>query len=385
MNTVGRTKLVAVADVFEDRLNDCIDNLTREHADKLDLPEERRFVGLDGYKHVLESDADLVILTTPPGFRPLHFEAAINAGKHVFMEKPVAVDAPGIRRVLATGKVAKEKNLAVAVGIQRRHEDRYKETMKRIHDGMIGEVIASRVYWNSDGVWVRSRKPGQTEMEYQLMNWYYFNWLCGDHIVEQHIHNIDVGNWAKQAFPVSASGMGGRLLRNGVDHGQIFDHHCVEFTFADGTKMFSQCRHMPGTQSNVSEFAHGTQGSASLSGGIIFDAKGATMWQYGKGGGGGHQQEHHDLFALLRQGEVPNEIAYGAMSTMSAILGRMATYSGQVISMDDALAKGKLVAPVDQFASFDDAPPVLPDEDGRYAVPVPGVTEVLESPSGQTT
>jgi myo-inositol 2-dehydrogenase/D-chiro-inositol 1-dehydrogenase len=384
MNTSGPTRLVAVADVFESRLNDCVDYLGRDHADKLDVPPERRFVGLDAYQGVMASDADLIILTTPPGFRPLHFEAAIAADKHVFMEKPVAVDAPGIRRVQATGHVAREKNLAVAVGIQRRHEDRYKETVKRIQDGMIGDIIASRVYWNSDGVWVRPRKPGQTEMEYQLQNWYYFNWLCGDHIVEQHIHNLDVGNWVKNAFPVSAAGMGGRLVRRGIDHGQIFDHHCVEFTFDDGSKMFSQCRHMPGTQSNVSEFVHGSKGSASVSGAQLYNERGDTIWQYGDGGGGGHQQEHHDLFALLRNGEVPNETEYGAMSTMTAILGRMATYSGKVISMEQALAQGKLIAPVDHFDSFDDLPPVRPDGDGRYPVPVPGVTQVLDDPQEKT-
>ena len=378
MNTKGPTKLVAVGDVFQFRVDDCVKNLQRQHADKMDV-ESRKFVGLDAYEKVLASDIDLVILTTPPGFRPLHFEAAVQAGKHVFMEKPVAVDAAGIQRILAAGKRAKESSLAVAVGIQRRHEDRYRETIKRIHDGLIGDVIASRVYWNSGGVWTRARKPEQTELEYQLNNWYYFNWICGDHIVEQHIHNIDVGNWMKNDFPVSASGMGGRLVRNGPDHGQIFDHHAVEYTFQDGTKMFSQCRHMPGTKSMVAEFAHGTNGNADVSGAKLFGPNGKLLWEYGKGGGGGHQEEHHHLFADLREGRLPNETDYGARSTMTAILGRMATYSGQLMEMQKALDSGFQLANVDALRSMDDTAPVLPDSDMRYPIPVPGKTVELSA------
>ena len=371
MNTDGPTKLVAVADAFEDRLKGCLRGLG-QHEDKLDVPKERQFVGFDAYKNVLECDIDLVILATPPGFRPLHFEAAVNAGKHIFMEKPVAVDANGVKRVLAATRKAKEQSLAVAVGLQRRHEDRYKETIKRIHDGAIGDVLLGRVYWNGGGVWTRPRKEGQTEMEYQMRNWYYFNWLCGDHICEQHIHNLDVMNWVKNGYPVSANGQGGREVRTSKEHGQIFDHHFVEFTYEDGSKMFSQCRHIQKCWNAVTEFAHGTKGVAKIGNASIDDADGNQIWAYGKGGGGGHQQEHHDLFADLRKGILPNEGEYGAMSTMTSILGRMATYSGKPISMEDAMEHGKLISPVDQFASFDDTPPVTPDEAMMYPVPVPG-------------
>jgi predicted dehydrogenase len=233
MNTTGRVELVAMADAFGDQLQSAYRSVKSEHGDKVDVPEERRFVGFDAYKRVLETDADLVILATPPGFRPLHFEAAVNAGKHVFMEKPVAVDAPGVQRVLATAAESKRKNLAVGVGLQRRHEEAYKETIARLQDGIIGDIILTRVYWNGDGVWVRPRIDRYTEMEYQMRNWYYFNWLCGDHITEQHIHNLDVINWLKNGYPVEANGQGGRQVRKGKDHGQIYDHHFVEFTYAD--------------------------------------------------------------------------------------------------------------------------------------------------------
>ncbi len=383
MNTEGPTKLVAVADAFSNRIAQCVRALQRDHANKLDVPEERQFVGFDGYKHVLESDVDLVILATPPGFRPLHFEAAVNADKHVFMEKPVAVDPAGVRRVLASTAEAKRRNLAVAVGLQRHHEQRYIETMNRLHEGIIGDIVCSRVYWNGGGVWVRERTEDQTEMEYQMRNWYYFNWLCGDHINEQHIHNLDVGNWLKRDYPVRANAIGGREVRKGKDHGQIFDHHSVEYTYADGSKMFSQCRHIPNCWNAVSEHAHGTNGSCNISGARIYDAAGNESWSFGQGGGGGHQEEHHHLLTALRCGEMPNEGEYGAMSTMTAILGRLASYSGKVVTMDDAMASCLVESPVDNFTSFDDTPPVVPDINGNYPLPIPGSTQVIQLPEDE--
>lgn len=380
LTSPGPTKLVAVADAFDNNIQACLRGLNREFPDKLDVPKERQFVGFDGYKQVLESDIDFVLLATPPGFRPLHFEAAVKAGKHVFMEKPVAVDAPGVRRVLAANQIAKEKHLAVQVGLQRHHEDRYKETIKRLQDGMIGDIILARAYWNGGGLWVRPRTKEQTELEYQMRNWYYFNWLCGDHIVEQHIHNLDVINWLMNAFPVSAQGQGGREVRKGLDYGQIYDHHFVEFTYANGTKMLSQCRHIDNCWNAVSEFAHGTKGSSVISNAQIKDASGKDIWSYGEGGGNGWQQEQHDFCAALRRGDVPNEGDYGAMSSMTAILGRLATYSGQNISMEDALKSTMREADIDSLHAMADKAPLSPDSEGRYPVAVPGVTKVLELP-----
>ncbi len=380
LTSPGPVKLVAVADAFDNNIQACLQGLNREFAEKIDVPKDRQFVGFDAYKQVLASDIDFVVLATPPGFRPLHFEAAVQAGKHVFMEKPVAVDAPGVRRVLAANVIAKQKQLAVQVGLQRHHEDRYKETIKRLQDGAIGDIILARAYWNGGGLWVRPRTKEQTELEYQMRNWYYFNWLCGDHIVEQHIHNLDVINWLMGAYPVSAQGQGGREVRRGLDYGQIYDHHFVEFTYANGTKLLSQCRHMDGCWNAVSEFAHGTKGSSVISNAQIKDSLGKDVWSYGDGGGNGWQQEQHDFTAALRRGDLPNEGDYGAMSTMTSILGRLATYSGQNISMEDALKSTLREADVDSLHVMADKAPVLPDAEGRYPVAVPGVTKVLELP-----
>ncbi|PQO38003.1 Gfo/Idh/MocA family protein [Blastopirellula marina] len=387
MNTEGETKLVAMGDVFEDRLSSSLRALTGRHSKKVDVPADRQFVGFDAFKKVIDSDIDLVILATAPGFRPLHFETAVNAGKHVFMEKPVATDAPGIRRVLEANKIAKEKNLAVAVGLQRHHEKAYIETISRLKDGAIGDIIFCRAYWNSSGVWTRNRTESQTELEYQMRNWYYFNWLCGDHIVEQHIHNLDVINWLMDGPPESAEGMGGRQVRKGADNGEIYDHHMIEFTYPNGVKMLSSCRHIPGCWNSVSEHAHGSRGYADISGGKIYDAKGELVWSYGQGGRNGHQEEHHDLFAVLRKGERPNEVEYGAHSTMTAIFGRMATYSGghsgkggQVLKYQDALNSEIALADFDKLTSMQDEAPVKPNPEGvkkqleqsPYLVPMPG-------------
>ena len=374
MNTAGPTQLIAMADAFEDRLQASLRGLKSQHGEKVEVPKDRQFTGFDGYQKVLECDIDLVIMATPPGFRPLHFEAAVEANKHIFMEKPVAADAPGVRRVLAANAVAREKNLAVAVGLQRHHETAYRETIARLQDGAIGDINLTRVYWNGGGVWVRPRQKGQSELEYQMRNWYYFNWLCGDHIVEQHIHNLDVTNWLKDAYPVVAQGQGGRQVRTGIDHGEIYDHHFVEFTYADGSKMFSQCRHIRNCWNSVSEHAHGSGGTADISGAKIFDGDGKRVWAFGKGGRGGHQQEHHDLFAQLRRGELPNEGDYGAKSTMTAILGRLATYSGKSLRWDDAINSKIALADYDSLASLADSAPIQPAADGRYPIPTPGKT-----------
>lgn len=375
-------KLVAMADAFRDRLDESYDNLKKkfENSERLAVPEEHKFVGFDAYKSAIEL-ADVVILTTPPGFRPIHFEAAVAAGKHVFMEKPVATDVPGVRMVLETAKKAKAKNLNVVVGLQRHYQKSYLELMKRLHNGEIGDIVSGQVYWNSDGVWVRPREAGQTEMEYQMRNWYYFNWLCGDHILEQHIHNIDVANWAKNGYPVSAQGMGGREVRTGPEHGEIFDHHYVEFTYEDGSIINSQCRHIKGCMNRVSESFAGTKGRATTDNRTeITDLKGNTIWQYREekeGDANPYQVEHDELFASIRNGGVITDAENGAYSTMTAILGRMTTYSGKVITWDEAMKSDISLMP-EKFA-WDANPPVMPDKNGNYPVPVPGQTEVVNA------
>jgi predicted dehydrogenase len=377
MNTQSgnNVEIHAVADVFDKRASFSIEGMKNKHGEKVKINDDSKFIGLDGYKRVLDSDVDMVILATPPGFRPLHFEKAIDAGKHVFMEKPVGVDASGIRRVLAAGEKAREKKLWVQVGLQRRHEPIYKDAIQQLKDGIIGDLIASRVYWNNNGVWNRPRDPEDNELQYQLRNWYYFNWLCGDHIVEQHIHNLDVVNWLMDDYPVKAQGQGGRLVRTGKKNGEIFDHHYVEYTYGNGHKMFSVCRHMPKCWSAVTEFVHGSNGWAHLSEGKIYNKENELIYEAEydpKRKHDGHQQEHHDLFAAIAAGEYVNEAEYGAKSTFTAILGRLATYSGQELEWDRCLAEGPALANVDEIDSFDAPAPVQPKEDGSYAVPVPG-------------
>ena len=371
--TGGGVELVAMADVFQDNLDTALNTITNQHQDKVKV-NDNRFVGCDAYQQVLETDCDFVILATPPGFRPLHFEKAIEAGKHVFMEKPVASDVPGVKRVLKANEMAKEKGLGVQVGLQRRHEFRYNETIDKLKNGAIGDINFCRAYWNGSGVWIRPRKKEMTELEYQMRNWYYFNWLCGDHITEQHIHNLDVINWLADSHPVEAQGVGGRQVRTGPNTGQIYDHHMVEYTYPNGMKMLSECRHIRGCWNAVSEHAHGSKGTCDISKALIMDTQGNEVWQSDaeEANGKGWQQEHYDFFEALRKGERPNEVQYGAESTMTSILGRIATYTGDVVKWDDAMENGKSLADFDSLHSFDDEAPIQPDREGNYEVPMPG-------------
>lgn len=381
LSTKGPVKLIAVADAFEDQARGAVSRLKEDHGDRVDVKDDNVFVGFDAYKHAIDSGIDLILIATSPGFRPIHFEYAVEKGKNVFMEKPVGTDAPGIRRLLEANKKAKEKNLKVSVGLQRHHQQSYIDTVKKIQDGALGDLDLIRVYWNDAGVWVRPRKPTQTEMEYQMRNWYYFCWLCGDHITEQHIHNLDVANWIKQDHPVEAYGMGGREVLTGPDNGQIFDHHAVEFTYADGTKMMSQCRHWPGkTDHDVSEHAHGVKGYSNV-GASYIKFRDGKEWRYRGPHPDPYQVEHDDLFDAIRNNKPHNEGDYGAHSSMTSIFGRMATYSGRRIKWDEAINSDLDLHPkvYDFKASVEELWPdasvrCAPDANGHYPVPIPGVT-----------
>jgi myo-inositol 2-dehydrogenase/D-chiro-inositol 1-dehydrogenase len=372
LKTAGATKLVAMADVMPEKLQTGLGYLKRLHGEKVDVPAERQFTDFDGYKKAIAL-ADVVILATSPGFRPIHFEEAVRQGKHVFMEKPVATDAPGVRQVLAAAEEAKKKNLKVGVGLQRHHQQGYLEAVKRIQDGAVGDIQLLRCYWNGssrDGV---ERQPGETEMHYQIRNWYYFTWLSGDHIVEQHVHNIDVCCWIKGTHPVRAQGMGGRQVRNAKRHGQIFDHHLVEFEFADGARMLSQCRQIAGCWTAISEHVAGSKGSADLiAGRKLFVVKGTNAWRYDskQEQKNPYQQEHDDLFDAIRNNKPYNEAEFAAIGTMTAILGRMCTYSGQQIEWEDAINSKIELLP--KSFGWDAEPPVKPDADGYYPVARPG-------------
>jgi predicted dehydrogenase len=371
-------KIIAVADAFERQSKDTARFMrnSEEFAGRIDLPDDRVFFGLDAYAKAIACDPDLVLIATPPGFRPQQYSAAIKAGKHVFMEKPVCVDAPGYNIVVEANKLADEKGLKVGVGLQRHHQQSYIETMKRIHDGALGDIQFLRAYWNGDGIWTRGREPGMTEMQYQVHNWYHFTWVSGDNICEQHVHNLDVCNWVMNDHPVEANGMGGcsrRYLGDKRGTGQIFDHHFVEFTYKNGTKMYSQCRHMQGTWGNVSEAAHGTKGESNCAGWI----KAAEEWRFRGEGADPYDQEHVDLLAAIRKDEKYNEGWFGATSSFTAVLGRMATYSGQVVKWDDAVKQGKSKFP--QELTWDAPAPEQKNADGDYAIAVPGVTSPYDA------
>ena len=368
-------ELVALCDAFEDRLERSLNAIIDELDGEVDIKvkDKNKFVGFDGYKKAIDL-ADVVILATPPGFRPQHFEYAVNKSKHIFMEKPVATDAAGVRRILESAKLVKEKKLNVVVGLQRRYQLSYLDILKQVRRGVAGKIISGTVKWNGHGVWVRKREPQQSELEYQMRNWYYFNWLCGDHIVEQHIHNLDVANWFLDEHPISAQGMGGREVRKGIDHGEIFDHHYVEFKYPSGAVIHSQCRHQPGTLRKVNEVLVGTRGVINLrNGGVVTinDHNGNLLHKYDpKNDISPYQIEHNKLFKSIRSGGQIDDTEYGATATMTAIMGRMATYSGKLIEWESAMNADEKLVP--DNLSWGSTAPVLPDDQGKYKVPVPG-------------
>jgi predicted dehydrogenase len=377
LNADENVELVAMADAFSDRLEKSLKSIQKnfDGEKKINVKQKNRFTGFDAYIKAIDL-ADVVILTTPPGFRPYHFEYAIKNDKHVFMEKPLATDPAGVRKVLEMARVAKEKKLNVVVGLQRHYQKRYVDLLAKVRDGAIGKITGGQVYWNNDGVWVNRRQTGQTELEYQMRNWYYFNWLCGDHILEQHIHNIDVANWFLDDYPVSAQGMGGRQVRTGKDHGEIYDHHFVEFTYASGAVIASQCRHIPNCMRRVDEIFQGTNGSLEIGQGKIKDLGGNVVFQYsGRRDPNPYQVEHDKLFASIRNGNVISDTENGAKSTLTAILGRMATYSGQVITFDQAMNSDLQLMP--ESMDWSSTPPVMPDANGNYDIPMPGKTKYV--------
>jgi len=383
LNVGDNVKLVAMADAFEGRAKNFAALLKEEYKDKVDVGDNV-FAGFDAYKKAIDL-CDQVVIATPPGFRPEHYTYAVEKGKHVFMEKPLATDAAGFRKLMAANQVAKDKNLTVVVGLQRRHAFGYKEWVKRIHDGAIGDLSYTRVYWNNSGdIWFNQRQSNDTEMRYQMRNWYHFVWLCGDNIVEQHIHNLDVGNWVHSkgdvmCHPVKAYGMGGLASRHlipGKQASEIYDHHAVEFVYADGTRMFSQCRHNdPGNVwGAVDEHVHGSKGTGYNNGNgnpARLSPNSGEGWRYQGENPDAFQQEHNDQVDAIRNGKPMHDGWYGAISSMIAVMGRMATYSGREITWDEVIEKGTSQFPYGKELTWDTDPPCMP-QDGKYPVAVPG-------------
>jgi myo-inositol 2-dehydrogenase / D-chiro-inositol 1-dehydrogenase len=350
LHSAPHVKVYAMGDAFKDRLEGAHrtlsnivekDSRVTELGNTVDVPPERRFAGLDAFEKVINSGANYIILATPPGFRPQHLAAAIAAGKNIFTEKPVATDSTGIRRVLEANEVAKSKNLKIGTGLQRHHQAGYLETIKRLNDGAIGDIVAARCYWNQGALWVHPRQPTWSDLEYQIRNWYQFPWLCGDHIVEQHVHNLDVINWVLGEHPIAAVGMGGRQVRTGPEYGEIFDHFAVDYEYPDGIHVLSMCRQIPGCENSVSEAVQGTRGHCQVNA-YTYETntlKGKKTWRRGR-----HPedidpyvQEHTDLIGAIRAGKAYNELKYTAESTLTAIMGRMSTYTGKKVTWDKAM------------------------------------------------
>ncbi|MBI3192039.1 MAG: Gfo/Idh/MocA family oxidoreductase, partial [Pedosphaera parvula] len=353
-------KVVALADVFPDRLQRCRDNL-----DKLGirLPNEMCFTGFEAYRKLLAvPDINYVILATPPHFRPMHLKAAIEAGKNAFIEKPAAVDGPGVRLLLEAGELAKQKNLGIVASTQRRHLRSYNEAIKRIHDGAIGDIIYARAYWNGGEIWVIDREPGWSDMEWQLRNWNYFTWLGGDHIVEQHVHNLDVMNWVIGAHPLKATALGGRQTRTAQRAGHIFDHFAVEFEYPNGVRMFSQCRQINDCENKVEEAIVGAKGESNCKDWIR--GNDGKNWRFREKDVNAYEQEHQDLIASIRAGQPLNEARAVAESTLTGIMGRESAYSGHSVTWDQALnSKTRLGPDKYQFGSLPFPPVALP---GKY-------------------
>ncbi len=388
LSTKGPTKLVALADVFPDRIEQSHKILTEKVSARVDVPPERRFVGFDAYKKAIDvlSKGDLVLLATPAAFRPSHLEYAVQKGVNVFMEKSFAVDAPGIRRVLRAGEAAAQKNLKVASGLMWRHDPPREEVIRRLHDGAIGEIILLRTYRMHGPVGFHPRQPGESELSHQIRNYSAFNWLNASFFVDWLIHNIDVCCWAKNAWPVNAQGQGARVARSDPD--QMLDQYSVEYTFADGTKLFAQGRHVTGCWDIFSDFAQGAKGSAVLMENLaaakprIYKGQAQTsenlVWRYQGPAVDPYQREHDLLFEAIRDDKPYNETERAAKACLVSIMGRMAAESGLVINYEEALASNLELAPgLDQVTSLDAPAPVAPDAAGRYPVPVPGRTKVL--------
>ncbi len=376
----GPKRLVAVGDLFPERIEISLRNLLKydDTRSSIDVPESQRFIGFDAYQRVIDAQVDLVLLTTPPHFRPLHYAAAVAAGKHAFLEKPLCVDAPGYRQLLAANAEAKRQNLSVVVGLQRRHQQNYLDGIARIHDDAIGQVTHIRTYFNvpAGGRSGMVRPAGMSELEYQIRQWGVFLWLCGDHLVEQATHQIDVANWVMNGHPVRANGLGGRQTRYGPGNGDIWDHHSIEFEYESGARYFCQSRQQAGTWSHVSESVQGERGSLVL---------GTGPWGFGeltprdlrdrtRIKENPYRREHENLFASIR-GIGPHRLdaEYGAASSMTAVMGRMATYSGQPVTWDEATNSQLRLGP--NHYAWDAEPPTTADASGSYAAAVPGVTK----------
>ncbi|MBV8880477.1 MAG: Gfo/Idh/MocA family oxidoreductase [Planctomycetaceae bacterium] len=340
--SAGNVQLTALGDMFPDRIKGAQRTLSKLQGYK--VSDEMVFTGWDAYKKVVDSSVDLVLFATPPGFRPIHLAYAVEKGKHAFIEKPCAVDPVGVKKVLELGKKAAEKKLAIVAGTQYRHQTSFMETIKRIHDGQIGDVVGGRAYYNAGALWKRDRKPEMSEMEYQLRMWIYYDWLSGDQPVEQHIHTIDVTDWAMNARPVKAVATGGRQVRVEPEFGNVYDHFTIDYEYPGGKHVMSMCRQMANVANHVGAYFVGTKGEADV---YKAEIKGEKPWKF-EGEisiAKAYIQEHTDLINSIRNGKPLNEAEHVAHSTLTAILGREAAYTGKVVTWDEMMASDLDLSP----------------------------------------
>ena len=348
MRADPNVKLTAMADLFDDRLQRARKNIQAslkgaEMEDKYAVADDHAFSGFDAYKHLLETDIDVVLMASTPHFRPRHLAAAVDAGKHIFCEKPVAVDGPGVRDVMQSVQKAKEKNLSLVSGLCWRYDYGVRETVNRIKDGAIGEMKAIHTNYLAGTLWHRGRQPEWSEMEYQIRNWLYFTWLSGDHIVEQHIHSLDKCVWLMDdELPQKCFGLGGRQVRTEEKFGNIYDHHAVCYEYANGLKVFAYTRQMSGCKTDVNDYIYGTNGTAEL---LKFRIDGPNAWRHEGRRPSMYDVEHKELFAGIRSGNHINNGDYMAKSTLMAIMGRMACYTGDIIDSDAALNSTEDLSP----------------------------------------
>lgn len=357
--------LVGVADVFPDRIQQACRSLKGKFAKQFDVAERQRYSGFDGFRRLLESDVDAVILATAPGFRPLHFTAAVEAGKHVFAEKPVAVDPWGVRQFASACELAQSSGVSVAVGLQRRHATNCIETIEQLHSGVIGDLLSGRAYCVRPVPRMHPRRRGQSELEHQLRNWQHFGWLGGDSIVEQHVQSLDLMNWIAGEHPIEALGVGGWQGMPGAEQPVansssgspvVFDHHAVEFTYRSGFRLMSMNHWTEGSRTEISEWIYGTKGSCDLTNGAIYDQN-RQLLSKADGTRDGLKLAFGDFFGRLSRGEASSEGLSAAESTMTAILGRMATYQGNRVRWAECAASHQQAADFAALRSMSDAPP----------------------------
>lgn len=370
-------KLFALTDLFEDKVEAAVKTLGEQFKERVDVPKERRFVGFDGYKSVIPL-CDVIFLCTPQHFRPMTLKAAIEAGKHVFCEKPCAVDAPGIRSVLESSALAKQKGLNVVSGLINRYSERVRDVVKRIHDGQIGTVVTARANRLGGPLWVRRRMEGDTEMKYQMRNWVNFNWLASEFINDVTIHQLDVALWCMgdELTPVNAFALGGRIVRTQPDAGDMYDTMSVVYEYADGKPLYAFSSQIPGGYNGAVTYISGSKGGAEIGnvGGGRVSIFGENPYDAPKDvSRGPYFNQHTTLYNAIRSGGkiYVNDLPHTAKATMAAILGRMAAYSGQRLTWEDALNSNESFT--QENYSWDAIPPTLPDEQGRYKLAIPGM------------